>query len=141
MSVAIVWNGMNECRELFQQLREKTDDLRPILADVGGELVASTIERIADTKKDPEGRSWKALDPKYARRKLRKFGANDGGILWFSGDLNSSIGYNVLSNNAVAVGSSEEYAEYVQKARPFLGISDEDSNTINNYLREKLSEY
>lgn len=137
MSTAITWQGMDECRELFARLREKTDDLTPILNTIGHELTESTKSRIDDEKQSPEGTPWKPLNEKYLQRKRRY---SSGGILVYTGNLLQSITYN-LSSNEVVVGSSEEYAKYVQAERPFLGISSTDSNTINQFIKDALNDH
>ncbi len=137
MSVSIEWQGMNECRALFQRLREQTDDLSPILNFVGNQITESTKERIADEKHAPDGSAWKALDEKYAEYKSR---FSSGGLLEYSGYLLQSINYNPPTASEVVIGSSMQYAEYVQKARPFLGISNEDNRAIINHIRSVLGD-
>ncbi len=139
MSVAIQWNGMNECRALFQRLREQTDDLSPVLDFIGHTLTESAKERIADTKQTPDGQAWQALDAKYARRKRNKLGNGDQGLLIYSNNLLQSMTYNVETDKVI-VGASEEYAIYVNAEREFLGISNDDGNTINNHIRSVLND-
>lgn len=160
MSTAITWKGMGECRELFASLRAKSDDLTPILDFAGNTLTESTKERIADTKKDPDGNPWKGyVKPNYAsikkagiKRKKPTLKDDDewlltpspGGLLEHSGRLLLSINYNVLNSNEVAVGSSEDHARRHQDggggipARPFLGISSQDSNVITKHIKQVL---
>lgn len=136
MSTTITWDGMDDCRDLFARLREQTDDLRPILNTIGHELTESTKSRIADEKKSPEGEDWKALDPDYAARK-RQY--SSGGILEYTGNLLNSIIYNVSATD-VRVGSNEVYANRQQEERPYLGISSNDANAINQFIRDALGE-
>ena len=136
MSTTITWNGMDDCRDLFARLREQTDDLRPILNTIGHELTESTKSRIADEKRSPEGMAWKPLDDKYAKRKRL---TSSGGILVHTGNLLQSMTYNV-SPSKVIVGSNEEYATYVQAERPYLGISSDDANAINQFIIDALGE-
>ncbi|PNK59463.1 phage virion morphogenesis protein [Psychrobacter sp. FDAARGOS_221] len=135
MSTAITWQGLADCRALFARLREQTDDLTPILDTIGHELTESTKERIADEKKTPEGTAWKPLTEKYARYKSRK---SSGGLLVYTGMLLQSITYNVPTQRKVVVGATEEYAKYVQAERPFLGISNDDSNAIIKHIKRAL---
>lgn len=134
MSTAITWSGLDECRALFARLREKTDDLTPILNTIGHELTESTKERIQDEKTTPEGMPWKPLNEKYLQRKRRY---SSGGILVYTGNLLQSMTYNA-SNTNVVVGTNEEYAKYVQAERPFLGVSSNDANAINQFIRDAL---
>ena len=136
MSTTITWNGMDDCRDLFARLRAQTDDLRPILNTIGHELTESTKTRIADVKASPEGEEWKELDPDYAARKRRE---SSGGILVYVGNLLNSVTYNVSATD-VRVGSNEVYANRHQQTRPYLGVSDDDANAINQFIRDALGE-
>ena len=160
MSTTITWNGMEDCRDLFARLREQTDDLRPVLGSIGTQLTESAKDRIQDEKKAPNGTAWPSyVNPSYAslkrsgiRRKKHYPGASvwilapsPGGLLDHSGNLLKSIIYNV-SSDKVYVGSNEEYARRHQEggggipARPYLGISDDDANAINQFIRDALGE-
>lgn len=136
MSTTITWNGMDDCRDLFARLREQTDDLRPILNTIGHELTESTKTRIADEKASPEGVAWAPLDPDYAARKRQE---SSGGILEYSGNLLQSIIYNVSATD-VRVGSNEVYANRHQQTRPYLGVSADDANAINQFIRDALGD-
>lgn len=136
MSTTITWNGMDDCRDLFARLREQTDDLTPILNTIGNELTESAKSRIADEKKSPEGAVWKELDPDYAARKRL---TSSGGILEYTGNLLQSMTYNV-SAFKVMIGSNEVYANRHQEERPYLGMSANDANAINQFIRDALGE-
>lgn len=136
MSTSITWNGMDDCRDLFARLRAHTDDLRPVLNAIGNELTESARSRIADEKKSPEGEDWAELDPDYAARK-RQY--SSGGILEYTGNLLNSMTYNVSATD-VRVGSNEVYANRHQQTRPYLGISSNDANAINQFIRDALGE-
>lgn len=136
MSTTITWNGMDDCRDLFARLRAHTDDLRPTLNAIGNELTESAKSRIADEKKSPEGVAWAELNPDYAARKRQH---SSGGILEYTGNLLNSMTYNV-SATKVRVGSNEVYANRHQQTRPYLGISDDDANAINQFIRDALGE-
>ena len=135
MSGAISWNGMEDCRDLFARLRAHTDDLRPTLNAIGNELTESAKSRIADEKKSPEGVAWAPLEPEYAARK-RQY--SSGGILEYTGNLLNSMTYNVSATD-VRVGSNEVYANRHQQTRPYLGVSEDDANTINQFIRDALA--
>lgn len=137
MSAAIVWDGMDECRALFARLRESVENPTEVLNTIGHELTESTKERISDTKTEPDGTPWKPLTEDYAKRKRKH---SSGGLLEYTGNLLQSMTYNVLNTTQVAVGATEDYAEYVQADRPFLGISYDDSNAINQFVKDALSE-
>lgn len=149
---------MDGCRALFARLRAQTDDLTPVLDTIGHHFTESTKERIADEKKSPDGTAWQGyVKPNYAsikregiRRKNISAGVNDwilepsgGGLLEHSGNLLQSITYNV-SSDSVNVGSNEEYARRHQEGgggipdRPYLGVSSDDANAINQFIRDEL---
>ncbi|WP_298978412.1 phage virion morphogenesis protein [uncultured Psychrobacter sp.] len=127
---------MDDCRDLFARLRAHTDDLRPVLNAIGNELTESARSRIADEKKSPEGEDWAELDPDYAARK-RQY--SSGGILEYTGNLLNSMTYNVSATD-VRVGSNEVYANRHQQTRPYLGVSEDDANAINQFIRDALGE-
>lgn len=156
----VTWDGMDDCRDLFARLRAQTDDLRPTLNAIGNELTESAKDRIQDEKKAPDGTPWPSyVNPNYAslkrsgiRRKNPVAGLgrwilepSGGGLLEHSGNLLQSITYNV-SSDSVNVGSNEEYARRHQEggggipARPSLGVSRDDANAINQFIRQALAE-
>ena len=120
-------------------------DLTPLMQAIGAVLENSTRERFSD-KKAPNGLSWANLMPNTIKRKVNKHGQN-AGILVESGDLLSSLTY-VADKYEVSVGTPEIYGVYHQfgtahmPARPFLGISANDKQTvqemINDYLEDIL---
>lgn len=139
MSASIQWKGMNEARQLLQGLIKKTDSLEPLMEDIGAHGVSSTQIRIADEKRSPDGAKWADYkDPKYAARKAKK---SSGGLLEHSGMLIRSMTSNA-GKNSVEWGSNREYAATHQfgrgniVARPFLGISNKDSQVIGDLIRQ-----
>ncbi|MBS9781111.1 MAG: phage virion morphogenesis protein [Gammaproteobacteria bacterium] len=156
MSASIEWDGMEETRRLLKSLTEKTDNLKPLLQEVGGNLVSSTKSRLRDDKKSPDGQKWQDYkNPNYAaikkagiERKNREPGQDkwllepsEGGLLEYSGLLIQSITCNA-SKNKLEVGSRKEYAARHQfggggiPARPFLGISRDDNEVIVDLIKQ-----
>lgn len=114
--------------------------LKPLFADIGESLLASTRER-ASREVDPKGEHWAELSPKYRAIKTHKRPGLP--MLRFDGHLlGDRLSYQP-ADDSVQVGSSAKYAAIQQfggqtgrnhKAfippRPFLGISPADSDTI-----------
>ena len=152
----------------IRELHRRVRNLRPLLQEIGEEMVEATKERFR-TQRDPQGRPWRPLSPKTRKYKRK----NQDKILTLDARLRNSIVYQVRGN-AVAWGSSLVYAAAHQlgvdqmvhvrahvrrlgrgrrqrivqvrshtrhmrlPARPFLGVSDEDFRTIERLVRKHL---
>lgn len=125
---------VNHLTDLQQRLN---DDLTPLMEKIGKALEDNTRERFA-TKKSPDGVSWENLMPSTQAKK------GNNNILVHSGDLASSI-LHKASSHKVVVGTPEEYGIFHQLgavhmvARPFLGISSDDEQTINELIYDYLN--
>ncbi len=154
MSASIAWEGMTETRRLLKSLTDKTDNLKPLLKDIGVYAKKSTKNRIKDEKKSPDGVPWADYkNPNYAaikkagiERKNREPGEDkwllkpsEGGLLEHSADLLKSISRKT-HKDYVEWGSNMEYAARHQFggggiiARPFLGISRKDNEVIKDLI-------
>jgi phage virion morphogenesis protein len=127
-----------------------------LLQSIGAEIEEQTKERF-ETKKDPEGNSWKALAQKTTAYYASKGGLGARSILVGEGTLRDSITSEVQGGAwAVLAGAAMEYAAvhqwgaeikpksaaalyvpgygYLRKvtipARPYLGVSSEDAKGI-----------
>ncbi len=128
-------------RHALAQLRAVTGDLKPVFRDLGEALLNSTRDRFA-TFTSPSGQGWAALSPAYQKRKKQ----NKDKILTLRGYLRGTLAYQV-TDNALLVGTpNQTYAATHQfgaparniPARPFLGISAHDRDTIEDTLRDHL---
>jgi phage virion morphogenesis protein len=110
-----------------------------LLQSIGVEMEEQTKERF-ETKKSPDGDSWKALAEKtlayYARKKKNW---KERSILVGEGDLRLSITSEVQGGAwSTLVGAAKEYAAVHQfgwpkkniPARPYLGVSQDDAKVI-----------
>jgi phage virion morphogenesis protein len=128
--------------EDLETLLDKLKNPKPALQEIGRMLVASTRERIKDTKRSPENRPWAAWS-NGTRLARTKRGTAARGLLYESGALLNSIQYQI-SGKTVIVGSNSPYASFLQDgtdrmpARPFVGISQDDNSRIENILRAHL---
>lgn len=120
------------------KLTKKLGDLTHLMQAIGSLLEGSTRERFAD-KKDPNGVAWENLMPSTKAQK------GNNNILVKSGDLLRSI-TNHADRYSVTVGTPEHYGVYHQfgttkmSARPFLGLSDEDTKNIYELINEILTQ-
>lgn len=141
----------------LQRLDGMLDDLSPVMNRIGDQLAESAMERIAK-EVTPEGASFAPRSPatleRYKRRKL-----SYGGILHRSGDMRSDIfhgygtdfaevGSNAIQAAAMQFGQARGASGTTSRggpipwgdipARPFLGVSDEDTVAISEIVGEAI---
>ncbi len=109
-----------------------------LLEDVGAIVESQTRRRLGQEKKSPDGKSWKKWSDKYARTR------NSGHkLLENKGHLMDSLDFKVIGTE-VHIGSNLIYSATHQMgrgnipARPFLGISPENKNEINQVINDWL---
>lgn len=115
-------------------------DTDELLRSIGGLVEGQTALRITDTKKAPDGSAWPELSEDYEWWKFTQKG--DIGMLEFDGNLRDNIVSDV-SLGELAVGSNQKYAAKMQlgskdgvtPARPFLGLSDQNKDDVNELIR------
>lgn len=144
----------------LRRMRQKTDNLSPLLKAIGEDLVESTKQRFS-TAAAPDGTPWKANSEvtisRYlglSRGNFKKDGteskkgasrrASKKPLTGETGSLGKQIDYQV-SGNVLEVGSTMKYAAMQQfggrrsefpnlwgdiPARPFLGLSSSDKAQI-----------
>lgn len=147
----------DQVQAALQELLNKTNDLKPVLEDIGEYLMVSTRKRFKD-KEAPDGSSWLRNSPITQLLKGRNdplIGESGG-----RGGLLGSFHYNA-SRNTLEFGNSKEYAAVQQfgarqgqfgrssrntplpwgniPARPFLGISDNDQTQLLKIIEEHLA--
>jgi len=109
-----------------------------LLESVGALVESQTRRRIQEEKESPEGEAWEAWSERYA---ATRHGGNS--LLQGEGDLLDSIQY-LAGDDEVEVGSNLVYAATHQygdpgrgiPARPYLGLSDEDEQEIDELIRD-----
>jgi phage virion morphogenesis protein len=121
-------------------------DKHDILDQIGGVVETQSRERIEVTKTGPDGSAWPGLDPVYEAWKEK---VSSGGLLVLFDNLRDSLQYEVVGDE-VFIGSNMKYAATHQygdpkrkiKARPYLGLSEEDGDEIEevvaNYLQDLI---
>jgi len=131
--------------DALNRLSRKMGDLSPVLRVIGEELVKSTESRFNSQGPAPDGARWAALSPATLKRKKHSK------ILTELGYLRGSIHSQMIGTHAVAVGTNSVYGAIHQlggtagrgrkvriPARPYLGISPEDSGRIAGIVERYL---
>ena len=137
-----------EVQKAFQQLLDRTGSLGPFLRDVGEHLLNSTRERF-ESQEGPDGEPWEPLSDVTLGRKSR----NLDKILVEDGDLMRDI-FPQVSGDTLELTANRIYAAMQQfggtteqhphlwgdiPARPFLGFSDEDRQSILDIATDHLA--
>ena len=111
-----------------------------LLHDIGVEMKDQTVERF-ETKESPDGDTWKSIAESTRRYYERQTKSAPEPPLVFVGMLRLSLTSEVQDGAwSVLVGATMEYAAVHQfgwpkkniPARPYLGISPDDTKAIEN---------
>lgn len=136
-----------ETRQLLDSALAKGVRLRPLMVEIGYELVRSTQERI-DAEQDPDGIPWVDLRPATWARKRTTSMLVEGSY------LRGGIAMAAATNTFVEISADREYAALHQfggtpdmapgpaavPARPYLGLSDEDAALIESLVLDFLND-
>lgn len=133
----------------LHELQSKVINLEPVMEDIGQILMNSTRDRF-EQGIDPTGKPWVTLQPWYQKQKKK----NQNLTLVLNHDLMNSINPQATSNS-VTIGTNRKYAAMHQfggvvgkgspfagkeiKARPFLGISNDDKENILDAVRDHMA--
>ncbi len=143
-------------RQQLGQLIRALSDPSPALREIGEDLTRTTQARFGQSgKRAPDGTPWARNSPVTIARKGRD------NPLYQRGHLQGSIRYQLLGQNALAVGTNRIYAAVQQfgqpkgasgrtcrgapihwgniPARPLLGLSDQDADDAVRVLRSYLA--
>ena len=141
MAGANVTLDQDETHRALQRAVKRLDDPRPLFGDIGQYLLRSHDERWL-REVDADDAPWAKLKKATLARKKKK--RPNAGKLVFDDHLQRLTVQTFAAG--VAIGSSEKYAATHQfgapdrgiKARPFLGVSDEDREEINALAADYL---
>ncbi len=130
-----------DLRRGLRALEAKLGDLTPFFLDIGEALLNSTRERFR-SQTAPDGSPWAALTDDYRARKKK----NASLILTLNGYLRGRLGYQA-GKDRLRVGTPMIYGATHQfgrpekniPARPFLGLSEDDTAMIQDALRDWLT--
>lgn len=139
-------------RRTLQELPERATNLAPALKNIGEHLDETTRRRF-DRHEAPDGTAWDPVSERYASRKRRGKAAprgrsgdrRPGNILRLTGELKDTLRFQILGNELL-FGSDRIYAATHQfgddtrniPSRPFLGLSDENDQSIREILNDHL---
>jgi phage virion morphogenesis protein len=130
--------GMEEILARFRAIQERGGNLRPLMLEIGEDVVESTKRRFV-TETSPDGDQWAKNSDVTLAHKSGSRPLTDGG------DLAASIHYSLLGSEGVEIGTNAVQAAMMQfggttaefgnlwgdiPARPFLGLSDDDKQNI-----------
>lgn len=134
--------GLAELRKKLDKL-EKALDAEDILDEAEALFLNRTRARFM-AQVDPDGDPWTPLSPKYAKRKLAKWGA--GGILFASGSMFHSIQAFESGPNERSIATDDPKAHFHQYGtskmprRVFLGFGDEDLYLAERRVLQRVME-
>lgn len=131
-----------EVQVALRRLQEKVGDLSDTFRDIGEYLLNATQARF-DREIDPAGNPWAPLKPETKARKRRKDHRDK--ILQMEGHLRDDLAMQA-DPDGVEIGTNRVYGATHQfgdasrgiPARPFLGISEDDTQYILDVLAEDL---
>ena len=138
----------------LKKLELESTDTKRLNKRIAVYIREATQDRF-DAQQSPEGEAWEPLAPATIEKRMKKSGSEGGGemnILVDSSTLKGSLTIKALSYGA-AVGTNEVYAAIQQAggktgrgqqvdipARPYLGVSKEDSKEIMAIIEEFAEE-
>ncbi len=137
MSIKLVIESKDLEKAIAALNRIANPDIGDLLTNIGSEAEAQTRIRLTEEKKSPDGVPWKDLLPEYEEWKAQHHPVPN--ILIFEGDMRDSIQFQVTGEEA-EVGSTMKYAKYHQTPRPFLGLSDDNEESIKELTTDWLRE-
>lgn len=125
----------------LQRAMEVLGDVRPLMADIGEQLLISHRERFA-SQESPTGNTWELLSPRYRATKKK----NQNRILTLEGLLGGTLRYSP-SSDGLLFGTDRKYGAAHQfgiperglPARPWLGVSDSDAEEIVAITQDHLN--
>lgn len=147
LNLSIIRNSQQISQRL-QEVLDRTEDLRPLLLEIGEDLKLSTQQRFS-TLKDPDGHEWQENSALVIQRK-----GHDIPLTGKTGLLQHTITYQLRSNTSVEIGSPlaysvvqqfggwsywQEYDEWWRvPPRAFVGMSDDDARNILHLTEDYL---
>jgi phage virion morphogenesis protein len=137
--------SVDEIEDSLAGLAARVGDLQPVLDEVGGSLVTSTLARF-EAQHGPDEVPWRPL----AETTLEKRAGKSPSILRDSGRLAASVAH-LATRREVRVGTNVRYARIHQlgghagpapgvliPARPYLGLSAADRDELLAIVRGHL---
>lgn len=143
--------------EMLGRMRRNVENLRPALLEIGEHLQGAVEERFR-TETDPEGNPWEPLSAFTLANKRNDQILTESGGSGLRGSIHYQVGKNVLEQGtnkiygaihqlggtirakggSLAIGRPDGAFALVKQvtipARPYLGLSDEDRQVIDEIL-------
>lgn len=129
-----------EVIEALKRLEQAGGDLTAAFNVIGEKLLRTHKERF-NQQRDPEGKPWAPLSPKYRARKKR----NQDKTLVLYGYLSGLLRYQVgAGGTRLELGTDRVYGATHQfgdprrnvPARPYLGLSEDDRGMILEVIQD-----
>ncbi|OZS41961.1 phage virion morphogenesis protein [Photobacterium sanguinicancri] len=147
VNYSIRLDGIEHIRERINELLTRGQNLEPAFQDIGEMLLLSHNERWAK-QESPDGQPWQPLSEGYKKRKKK----NQSLILVLNQHLGRELNYNAW-RTGITFGTPYEYGAIHHfggtsdmrpqnaaiPARPWLGVSDEDTEQIYQILGDFLT--
>lgn len=128
-----------QVRDGLQQLEAKLGNLTPFFRDVGEALLNSTRERFT-AQQAPDGSPWARLSPDYQARKRQHADLILTLNGYLRGTLNDQASKDTLRiGTPLVYGATHQFGRGPIPARPFLGLSDDDTAMLLDALQEYLA--
>ena len=138
--------NLDRLQGAVRHILAKATNMRPLSDAIGAAMVAATQERFA-TKTSPDGVAWQPWSQAYEKQR-----GGRGALLQRDNHLLESIDY-ACDPAGVSIGSNRIYAAIQQMgsipgagrpfgipARPYLGASSADHETIDAIITDFLTE-
>jgi phage virion morphogenesis protein len=100
IDITIKTDGADAVRQRLQEIADRAGNLSPIMKAIGDRVVEQTKRRFESGGPAPDGTPWKPPQTPNPKRR---------GTLRVSDQLRDSIRYQLLGNNAVAIGTNKIY--------------------------------
>jgi phage gpG-like protein len=141
VSTVVTTRGMARARLALNRLSHL--DTRNLLDNIGQLVENQVRRRITQQEGPPEGGAWDEYSDSYKARKKKagKLGGKGKGFLRLRGHLLDSIQH-LVGHDEVEIGSNLAYAGANQAMRPYLGLSDENEDEVEqataDWLRSEM---
>ncbi|MDD2870088.1 phage virion morphogenesis protein [Neomegalonema sp.] len=132
-------------RAALEALLRRSANLRPVFAEIGSALQASTEDRF-ENEEGPDGRAWRTHSPATllrrgsGARKLRDKNHLYQSLNWRASRLEAAVGTNRVYARIHQLGGKAGRGRKVEiPARPYLGVDAEDREMIGEILNDHLT--
>ena len=156
MKINIKAEGLNRLKQRLNTQAQNLLNLQPLWQLVGMYVQKQTIKERFDKEQALDGTKWKPLSPARVKQRLKRHKSGDMRILQGEGHLRRSVQYEA-GQTYVRIGSNLKYARIHQfggtihfkkrkgsvtiPARPYLGVTPNEQQYINNLFRAYLKRH